>query len=249
MNDPVNSLTEIRNAIYKVICDRPQPRLTYEHRYLLRRTSLKFLQLAHVNQQIRWEFLPLYIEGVLKSQSQDPDQVSYGRLCTIRFRDAYYLLRDFIYPYIAPNALRTLFLDVSCWYDFNGTPPNILPFLYFYTANPGTNVVLCNHPDDSSARILVHLINELTAETDTAARLRWTAYMNEHVDKIYVTYGDILHVEIAVKRAAAELWMGKDCGKIPRNAWLEETGFPLSVPRGPLFPALEWTVGVVGLSR
>lgn len=73
--------------------------------------------------------------------------------------------------------------------------------------------------------------------------------MDEHAYKIYLTYGEILDAEVVVKQAAEELWMGRNWGKVPRNSWSEETGFPLSVPRTPLFPAIEWTARVVELSR
>lgn len=169
----------------------------------------------------------------------------------MRFRDASYFLRDLVVRWLAPNALPVLALDLSCWCSYDGAAPDILPLLKFSMSDRGTKIGPCSRPDDASALVLEQLIQELVAAPDTPAGTRWAAYMDEHVEKIRVTCEDKLHVEVVVKWAVTKSWMGKDWGKVPRNGWLDKTGFPLPDPatRGPLTGNIDWTVGVVGTWR
>ncbi|KAF9697902.1 hypothetical protein EKO04_004200 [Ascochyta lentis] len=247
---------ELRNKIYEIICSGQPVKLSRRaHEVVRRRKSDQahsYLQLAHINRQIRQEFLPVYYHNIVPH---------------FDFNDTPEFVRNFLLPRTINSGVHIVTLDISRITQHNQRPINVYPLLKFCKADPSIELGFVRSPHvekppfRSSLRLSYQvdisvpdfrtqaLLRDLTSHRKTLAHKMWAQYFDRCVKELWITPSNRPHVRVVVKTGATEWWMG--CDQIEERdllAWIAKTGFPYYSRPSLLKTRLGcWTVEVRGL--
>ena len=124
-----------------MICDGPTFKLA--HCGFRTKQSRAFLRLAHINKQLRREFLPIYHKSIR----------------SVRYCDAVYFIRDFVLPRNNLAAVRTLTLDVGNVREDEARGPDMLPLLRLFKQHRDVTLAF-SHRDSTKAAVLHRAFSE-----------------------------------------------------------------------------------------
>lgn len=208
-----STVAGLRNVIYKTICNSPPFKLVHCGSGPPTKRPHAFLSLAHVNQQLRREFLPIY----------------YDSIRSVQYCDASHFVQDFVLPRNSPEAVSTSTFDIDNVGENEEREPDMLPLLKYLKQYPDSALVF-NHKDASRVATLHQLFRDLNAPADTPARTKWSAFMDKYVKELCIAATERPRVQVVVKHAVTEFWMGRDHGIWPDEDWVRVTGFPMTGP-------------------
>lgn len=90
-----------------------------------------FLQLAHVNHQIRYEFLPIYYNKINMS---------------MHFNDAFTFVRAFLLPRAAHTSAAAIKIDITGITRDKKRAADVYPLLKFFRNSPGASLDITQSP-------------------------------------------------------------------------------------------------------
>jgi hypothetical protein len=211
---------ELRNIIYFICRDAAATRLTCPRgRSYLARPKAPYLHLAHVNHQIRCEFLPICFQHI-----------------EVRLRDVAAYVHHFLQRgNITSGKVK---IDVS---EHKGEC-DVYPLLRMCKNNsalkiqvtsvqPDHRTPMCSSLDprpwstpDTFVATIEAMFQQLIAQPETEAQQRWSRYFDDIIERIYVCQNWRLHVTIRAKEDYAS---GDGPGEHDVEDWKTRTGWPI----------------------
>lgn len=199
------------------------------------RLPFEYLQLAHINRQIRQEFLPLYLPKM--------------RLWTHFFHVSEFT-QTFLFPHFAETNHSMVTIDFSGINNENTRAVDVYDLLKFFRKALNVSLeterhghrdqhgIVCMYTqlwpyfrpgDGIRCRSLRDLLGFFAKTPETRQEKIWAQYFERYVTAMSIkpSYGP--RITILVKSSAVEYWMGNRYHKSKVDGWCRKVGFPEQV--------------------